>query len=451
MSLPDHDRPETYSAYRAVAKLRLGDGSGQVVIGLKPTGLVVHFEDGEVLHFDLEGRLLRIAEPGIQWRRGLSGRVLRLRRQARDAQCHGTTHGGETAGSPTGSPTRHANDLIAAANGRMRMVRSALGSEPGGGDIGSAERSQLYDLTVRAAAFDVQTAASDLASFRALYHDIPILPPDQYLSLVLLASDGCRYNKCTFCNFYRDTQYRIRSLEQFHQHVDQAVRYHGAALASRRDVFLGQANALLGPRAWRDEILQYVNERFEFPAPDTAAHRATWWQGSPTRFNGITSFVDAFIGARIEAEEFAALRRLNLKKIYIGLESGSAELLRWLRKPAEPAQMLEAVRAAKQGGVAAGVIVLVGAGGECYFDGHVRETVKLIREMQLTAGDFVYLSPLVSAHGAEYDALAAEADIEPLTPERMKQQEQLLRLGIGSSPTRRGPYVAHYEVEHFVY
>jgi radical SAM superfamily enzyme YgiQ (UPF0313 family) len=269
--------------------------------------------------------------------------------------------------------------------------------------------------------------------------------------LVLLASDGCRYNRCTFCNFYRDVQYRTRPLDEFCRHVEQAISYHGDSLAARRHIFLGQANALMGPPQWRGQILEYVNQRFELPAPDESHLQPAWWKGSPTRFTGITSFLDAFIGARIEADEFAAMRQMNLRQIFIGMESGSDELLQWLRKPADTAQMLETVQAAKAGGVAAGVIVLVGAGGERYFDVHVRETVRAIRRMQLTAGDYVYLSPLVPAHGAEYDEVAAREGIVPLTPRRLAEQERLLRDGIGAIPTRHGPYVAHYEVEHFVY
>ncbi len=473
MLLPAHDRPETYSAYRSVAKVRLNDGSGNAVLGLKETGLVVHFDDGEALHFDLEGRLLRVAVPGLQWRRGLSGRMLRLSRQATgDAAARDTVWSAPSPGDRSSTVAgvnrdavanvaktpsvvdeadcepRQPVTLIRAANRRMQAAHAAYEAALGTDDD---EQTSLRDAVTRAAAFDEHAATHDLDAFRELYHDIPILPPDQYQSLVLLASDGCSYNQCTFCNFYRDRQYRLRPLGQFQQHVDAAVRYHGAALAARRDIFLGQANALLGPRAWREEILQYVNQRFEFPPSDRPAQQGSWWRGSPTRFNGITSFLDALAGTRITVDEFAALRRLNLKQVYIGLESGAAELLQWLRKPAEPQQMLGAVRAAKQGGVATGVIVLIGVGGERYFDAHVRETVALIHAMQLAAGDFIYLSPLVPAHGAEYDDLAAEADIQPLSPPRMKEQEQLLRSGIGSLPRGHGPYVAHYEVERFVY
>jgi hypothetical protein len=119
-----------------------------------------------------------------------------------------------------------------------------------------------------------------------------------------------------------------------------------------------------------------------------------------------------------------------------------------LRKPSTADETLAAVRAAKEGGVRVGVIVLIGAGGEPFFDEHVRETVRLIQAMKLGPGDYVYLSPLVAAHGAEYAEIAAAEGIPPLSPARLAAQESLLRAGICQP---RGPYVAHYEVDDFVY
>ena len=363
----DHQRPETYPVYHSVAKVAPSGGGGSVVLGLKNTGLDVYFDDGEILHYDLQGRLLRVARPNVQWRRGLSGRTIKLRRRTREEgggleRCHLTR--------------AEADRQLEAANSRLRDVLRAYRPKR----FGQASRPQrekheqerLELIAARAASFDLRAAYRDLAQFRALYHDIPVLPPDQYASLVLLASDGCRYNRCTFCGLYRDTIYRSRGVEEFRAGVDQAVSYHGDGLALRRGIFLGQANALMGSPAWREQILRSVNERFELPSPDQSNVGPRWWQGSRTRFNGITSFLDAFIGTRIGTEEFAAMRQLNLRQVFIGMETGDEGLLEWLRKPARPEQMLETVRAARQGGVRAGVIVLVGAGGERFFDPHVR-------------------------------------------------------------------------------
>ena len=244
----------------------------------------------------------------------------------------------------------------------------------------------------------------------------------------------------------------MKTPTEFRAHVQAAMAYHGRGLALRRGIFLGQANALAGPRSWREEILRIVHESCELPAPDVTGFRPDWWQGSCSRFTGITTFLDAFADVRISAEEFAAMRQLNLRQVFIGMESGDNALLKWLRKPATAQHMLDTVRAAKTGGVRIGVIVLLGAGGERFYDQHVRETVQLIRAMALGPGDHVYLSPLVTAPDTEYEHQAAADHICPLSPARLTAQEQHLRQGIirGTAASCR-PYVARYAVEHFGY
>ena len=80
----DEERPETYPVYEAVRRVTLDDSGESVVVGVKNTGLDTYFPDGQVLHHDLAGRLLRTAQPNVQWRRGLSGRTIELRRRTRD-------------------------------------------------------------------------------------------------------------------------------------------------------------------------------------------------------------------------------------------------------------------------------------------------------------------------------------------------------------------------------
>jgi hypothetical protein len=410
-------------------------------VGLKATGIDVHFPDEQILHYDLAGRLLRIAEPHCQWRRGLSGRMLEVRLLS--------------SGQGGGLERR----LLDAAEADQRIERVAIRLREELGSMSErcapemdvecvSDADRLSAVLARAAAFDAARARADVKQFRTLYHDVPVLPPDQYTALVLAATDGCRYNQCTFCGLYRDVRFQRRSAPEFRDHVRAALDYHGPSLALRRTVFLGQADALLGPRDWREEVLRVVHEFCQFPPPDRPRGAPAWWPGSETRFKGITSFLDAFAGQRISADEFAAMRELHLTQVFVGMESGSDALLRWLRKPSTADETLAAVRAAKEGGVRVGVIVLIGAGGEPFFDEHVRETIQLIQAMRLEPGDYVYLSPLVAAHGAEYAEMAAAKGLAPLSPNRLAAQESLLRAGIRQP---RGPFVAHYEVDDFVY
>ncbi len=98
-----------------------------------------------------------------------------------------------------------------------------------------------------------------------------------------------------------------------------------------------------------------------------------------------------------------------------------------------------------------GVILLIGAGGESFFNAHVDHSVRLLNAMPLARGDFIYLSPLVDLPGTEYSRLARAEGVTPLTTERMIAQEQQIRGGLDFQSRRDRPYLAHYDVSHFVY
>jgi hypothetical protein len=434
------ERLQEKAAYHTVAEIPMGATADAAYAGIKSTGLEIALPNGLTLHYDLESRLTRAATPNVQWRRGLSHQTVWLRKRSAE----------EGGGLATKLLNEARTDRVvddvcvfsreALTNWResARCLLKFDGEE--------RQARELMDRWLeRAAAFDSAAARADLDRFRAVYGGIPILPPDQYRALVLLATDGCAYNRCTFCGFYREVQYRRRTADHFRSHVQDVLAYHGKALANRRGVFLGQANALTGPRTWREDVLRATNE--QLAGLGCESRRTRDKQGEVA----IASFVDAFTGRKMSADEFRKLRALNLRQLYLGIETGDRQLLEWLEKPATTSQMLDAVISAKSGDLNVGILLLVGVGGEKYFESHVRSTAELLRAMPLGQGDYIYLSPITDAPHAEYANRCAAAGIEPLSPQRVAEQTAMLRDVYGAVPRRQRPYIAHYEVEQFVY
>ena len=242
----DEPRPETFPVYRIAIRVRPDKACDTAVVGLKSTGLDIHFDDDHNLFFDLERRLLRVSRQNVQWRRGLSHRTLEL--QKRPRQQGGGFH-------RQSLDTADADALIDANNCRTRTVREAFRSgqfsvEKEAND-GQLQLEEIGQAIERAAAFDAAKANEDMTQFRAVYGHVPILPPDQYTSLVLMATEGCRFNTCTFCGFYRDSRYREKTLDEFQTHIREAIRYHGRGLAQRRGTFPRPANAPTAPQPSR--------------------------------------------------------------------------------------------------------------------------------------------------------------------------------------------------------
>jgi radical SAM superfamily enzyme YgiQ (UPF0313 family) len=121
----------------------------------------------------------------------------------------------------------------------------------------------LEDLLLvieRAARFDSLTARLDAARFAEVYSPIGILPPDQYLALVLQATVGCSFNTCTFCDLYHQP-FRVKTPDEFRRHIHDVHEYLGESLLLRqRSIFLGAANALAIPMSRLLPLLDMIQE-----------------------------------------------------------------------------------------------------------------------------------------------------------------------------------------------
>jgi hypothetical protein len=395
-------------------------GTSAYIISLKPHSIAVSVDGSLVVSWDRGGRLYSMFDDGVTWRRGLSGQVIEKRRA-----------GGER------------ERVLLAADAADRVVESAAGVARAAAErmTGAAWRwtsaidqvvaQEVRALLALAARFDAAAARADAARFGLVFGHVGILPPDQYLSLVVQATEGCAFNTCTFCDLYHEG-YRVRTPEEFRQHVSGVLNYLGASASLRsRGIFLGAANALAVPMARLLPIFETLLEELD------AARR------------GVCAFVDGFTGARKTASEYRLLSHLGLRRVYVGLESGHDPLLAFVRKPGTAADATETVRAIRSAGVQVGVIVMIGLGGERFAEGHERETIAAINAMGLGEGDLVYFSDLVEVPSTSYPVLAADAQLRPLTRDGRRRQEAAIRAGLRFAAAP--PQFAAYDIREFTY
>ena len=237
--------------------------------------------------------------------------------------------------------------------------------------------------------------------------------------------------------------------------------FFGGALSYRKSIFLADANALIIPQNQLLPIFDAVNAEFALHPrklrgvsdPRALDHDALkqWEAQHPIHFDGIYSFIDAFTTRRKTAREFAELAERGLRRVYIGLESGDAELLKFLGKPNTPDDVLQLACHVKAGGVALGVVILVGAGGERYAAQHVERTAELVNAMPLDSDDLVYFSELVDYPGSEYSARTQDAGIQPLSIEQIEQQMAQMRAAFQFANRDTAPKVSYYDIREFIY
>lgn len=262
-------------------------------------------------------------------------------------------------------------------------VRLSSGSELNG------VRS-LVHLLLTAGKWTASDYAREAVRFAEAYPEaIEILPPDRYGDLVLLPALGCPNNRCSFCAFYRDRQFRILGDTEFSAHVDAVCQFMDAGAAARQGIFLGSASALSLSQRVLLSRLATINERF----------------GSKRR--GVGAFWDPDRSPERTHAEWHALQRLGLTTAYVGLETGLAELRAALGKSADLDRLLNKTQLAREAGVHLGVMVLAGVGELAQLDAHVERSAAVVAAMELSSKDLVFVSPL---RGARPEAqLKAEA------------------------------------------
>lgn len=424
-----------------------GPSAAGVTVAVYPHSLSVSAGGQHVSAFDPTGRVFYTFEGRRTYKWALSGQVLE---KGWDRGPGGLQHVradlGDDGKQALLARVRDAATaaLQAIRAGQARLVRA--GHTAPDKDLAAVAATWLE----RAASYSWADHQAMAGRFRQVYRPVTILPPDQYLAVVLQATEGCSWNRCTFCNFYRDRPFRVRTAAQFAVHLDAVRAFLGPSLGLRRTIFLADANAMVTPQPLLLSHMEAAARVFPVPPPGLAGGAlAAWRREHPVHFEGFYSFLDVFTGSvtkgRREFEEMAAR---GLRRVYVGLETGSDDLLAFLNKPGTPTDAVELVREMKAAGLAVGVIVMVGAGGDRYAARHVAETVRVVRAMGLGPGDIVYLSPFLEHPGLEYAGRARAEGVRALTEDEVGTQLETLRAALRSTP---GPRVSLYDIREFIY
>jgi radical SAM superfamily enzyme YgiQ (UPF0313 family) len=184
-------------------------------------------------------------------------------------------------------------------------------------------------------------------------------PPSEADSLILQVTVGCSHNACTFCAMYRNKRFRIKDLPQ----VREEIREAAAEWPGCPRVFLGDGDALAAPAEFLLEVLGEL--RAAFP-----------------RLRRISLYATPMNLLEKGARELEALRKAGLGLFYLGMESGSDEVLRSVGKGAKSAEIVESVQKGRDAGMAASIMVLLGLGGREGSEEHARASADAASAMQ---------------------------------------------------------------------
>ena len=228
-------------------------------------------------------------------------------------------------------------------------------------------------------------------------------PPSEAESLILPVTDGCSWNKCTFCEMYTAPQKAFRAREE--AEVVDSIRRTGERYGAQvRRVFLADGDALVLPTR---RLLVYLEAiRTHLPA----VHR-------------VSSYCLARNLARKSVAELKTLADAGLGLVYLGAESGDDEVLARINKGETWESTRSALDKLGEAGITRSVMILNGLGGEALSAQHADNSARLINATQPE-----YLSTLVvTLHDAGRRFLQAWPDWQALSQQGLfREMERFL-------------------------
>ena len=185
-----------------------------------------------------------------------------------------------------------------------------------------------------------------------------IRPPSEAYSILLQVTVGCSHNKCTFCGTYTGKRFRIKEDRIILSDILFASKY----MKRQNRVFLMDGDALIIPQ----QRLMWILDRIREHLP---------W------VRRVGAYANAKSIKMKSPEELIQLRKNGLGILYLGVETGDAELLREIRKGTSAKHLINMGRKVRDAGIKLSVTVLLGIAGRERSLEHARATGELLSAM----------------------------------------------------------------------
>ena len=268
----------------------------------------------------------------------------------------------------------------------------------------------------------------------------PIRPPSEARSLLMRFTRNCPWNKCTFCPIYKGQKFSRRSVKEIKRDIDniseiiddikcislalgeggrltrdvlkiiwsQTSAYYYRTVAlwlyyGEGNVFIQDANSLIMLTSDLVEVLRYLKEKIP-------------------GVRRITSYARSSTLSRKTLEEVKELKEAGLTRIHIGLESGSDNVLKFVKKGTTAAKHIDAGVKVREAGITLSEYVMPGLGGKRWWEEHALETARVLNEIN---PDFIRLRSLRIPPTAPLYQDFVSGRFEPLSDDEVVREIRL--------------------------
>ena len=225
-------------------------------------------------------------------------------------------------------------------------------------------------------------------------------PPSEAYSLLVQVTVGCSHNKCTFCNMYKDKQFRLRSPEEVLEDLAWARSHYQKV----QRMFLCDGDALCLSNNKLLTILDYIRDHF----PECER---------------VSTYGRAKDALRKTDAELKELREHGLEMVYLGAESGSPQVLAGIKKGETREELIAGVHKLEDAGMKTSVTFISGLAGPQGWEDHAIQTGTMITEMNAS---YVSLLTLMLEPPAPMLDDYRQGKFQYLTPEEVLAETCLL-------------------------
>jgi radical SAM superfamily enzyme YgiQ (UPF0313 family) len=186
-------------------------------------------------------------------------------------------------------------------------------------------------------------------------------PPSEWKSLILQVTNGCSWNKCTFCDMYKDEQKKFRPKDI--KDIENELKFITQNNFPVTRIFLADGDAMSLSMRRLTEILQLINKYFP-------------------KLQRVSSYCLPRNLLKKSESDLKELRDMGLKILYVGCETGDTELLKLIEKGETFESSLAALQKIKASGIKSSVMILNGLGSTKYSKQHALKSAELMNQAQ---------------------------------------------------------------------
>jgi len=233
-------------------------------------------------------------------------------------------------------------------------------------------------------------------------------PPSEARSLILQATVGCSHNACIFCVSYKKKEYRVRGADEVKSDLDSLPDSYKRRV---QRVFLADGNALAIPT---DDLIDTLN--ILKPELPSLKRIGVYGYAKDVRDKSV--------------DDLRRIKDAGLGIVYLGLETGDDELLRWSRKGVDSEENIKACRKIREVGIPLSLTIILGLGGREQSEQHAHATARVLNEID---PEYVGALTLMTPPGTRINEMVQTQEFVPMSPMEILNELKVLVEGLDLS------------------